>query len=51
MQVVLPDGKFYDVTSVQLLENKLIGASETHRIALTVSKESSWSMGKVVKKV
>lgn len=51
VQVVLPDGKFYDVTSVQLLENKLIGAKETHRIALTVSKEAGWSMGKVVKKI
>ena len=51
VQVVLPDGKFYDVTSVQLLENKLIGVKETLRIALTVSKESAWSMGKVVKKL
>ena len=51
VQVVLPDGKFYDVTSVQLLENKLIGVKETHRIALTVSKKSVWSMGKVVKKI
>ena len=51
VQVGLPDGKFYDVTSVQLLENKLIGVKETHRIALTVSKESVWSMGKVVKKL
>ena len=51
VQVVLPDGKFYDITGVQLLENKLVGSSETHRIALTVSKESAWSMGKIMKKI
>ena len=51
VQVVLPDGKFYDVTSVQLLENKIIGAKETHRIALTVSIESALSMVQVVKKL
>ena len=51
VQVVLPDGKFYDITGVQLLENKIIGARETHRIALTVQKEAAFSMGKVVKKL
>jgi len=51
VQVVLPDGKFYDITRVQLLENKIIGARETHRIALTVQKEAAFSMGKVVKKL
>jgi|TARA_R100001530_G_scaffold32148_2_gene25294 hypothetical protein len=51
VQVVLPDGKFYDITGVQLLENKLVGSSETHRIALTVSKESAWRMGKIIKKI
>jgi hypothetical protein len=25
VQVLLPDGKYYDITSLQLLENKLIG--------------------------
>ena len=25
VQVCLPNGKFYDVTSLQLLENKIIG--------------------------
>jgi hypothetical protein len=30
VQVLLPDGKYYDITSLQLLENKLIGVRETH---------------------
>ena len=51
VQVVLPDGKFYDITSVQLVENKLVGMRESHRIVLTVQKESAWSMGKVLRKV
>jgi hypothetical protein len=34
VQVLLPDGKYYDITSLQLLENKLIGVRETHRLVL-----------------
>ena len=50
VQVLLPDGKYYDITSIQLLENKLIGVRETHRIVFTVKAET-WNMGKVLKKV
>jgi len=50
VQVVLPDGKYYDITGVQLLENKLLGVRETHRIALTIKPET-WNMGKVIKKL
>ena len=50
VQVVLPNGEFYDVTGVQLLENKLFGVRETHRIAITIEKER-WKLGQVIKKV
>ena len=50
VQVVLPNGEFYDVTGMQLLENKLLGVRETHRIAITIEKEK-WNMGQVIKKV
>ena len=50
VQVCLPDGKFYDVTSLQLLENKIIGHRESHRLVFTVTAES-WNMGKVLKKI
>lgn len=50
VQVALPDGKFYDIKGVQLLENKLLGVRETHRIVLTIKPES-WNMGKVVNKI
>tara|TARA_R100001198_G_scaffold58114_1_gene33397 strand:+ start:1154 stop:1387 length:234 start_codon:yes stop_codon:yes gene_type:complete len=50
VQVCLPDGKYYDITSLQLLENKLLGARETHRLVFTVKTET-WNMGKVLKKI
>jgi hypothetical protein len=50
VQVCLPDGKYYDITSLQLMENKLIGVRESHRLVLTVQAET-WNMGKVLKKI
>jgi len=50
VQVVLPNGEFFDIEQIKLLENKLIGARETHRLVLTIQPEQ-WKMGKVVKKV
>ena len=50
VQVCLPDGKYYDITSLQLLENKLLGVRETHRLVFTVKSET-WNMGKVLKKI
>jgi hypothetical protein len=50
VQVILPNGEFYDITGMQLMENKIIGNRETHRLLLTVDKEK-WTMGKVLKRV
>tara|TARA_R110000822_G_scaffold74769_1_gene179630 strand:+ start:1505 stop:1729 length:225 start_codon:yes stop_codon:yes gene_type:complete len=50
VQVVLPNGEFYDITGMQLMENKIIGNRETHRLLLTIDKEK-WTMGKVLKRV
>ena len=50
VQVVLPDGQFYDITGLQLMENKLIGVRESHRLVLTIQPEQ-WKMGKVIKRV
>ena len=50
VQVILPNGEFYDIDGVKLLENKIIGVRETHRLAITVSPEQ-WKMGKVTKKL
>jgi hypothetical protein len=50
VQVILPNGEFYDITGMQLMENKIIGNRETHRLLLTIDKEK-WTMGKVLKRV
>jgi hypothetical protein len=50
VQVCLPDGKFYDITSFQMLENKIIGHRESHRLVFTIKAET-WNMGKVIKKI
>jgi hypothetical protein len=50
VQVCLPNGEYYDINGMQLLENKLIGVRETHRLVITINPES-WQMGKVIKKL
>jgi len=50
VQVVFPNGDFYDVKSIQLLENKLLGVRETHRLAITV-EPTKCGMGTVIKKL
>ena len=40
VQVILPNGEFYDLKGIELLENKLIGVRETHRLAITISPET-----------
>ena len=50
VQVVLPNGEFYDISGMQLLENKLIGVRETHRLAITI-EPTKWRMGQVIKKL
>ena len=50
VQVVLPNGEFYDISEIKLLENKLIGVRESHRLAITITP-ATWKMGKVIKKV
>ena len=56
VQVVLPNGEFYDINNMQLIqgmqlmENKLLGVRETHRLVVTIEPEK-WRMGQVVKKL
>ena len=52
IQVKLPRGEFrspdgfFDIKSIALLQNNMIGARETHRIVLEISTTESWKMGK-----
>ena len=57
VQVKLPQGEFhspdgyFDIVSMRLLENNVIGSRESHRIVLEISTTESWRMGKVKKKI
>ena len=50
VQVCLPDGKYYDIKDIKLMENKILGVSETHRLVMTLYS-SKWNMGEVIKKI
>ena len=50
VQVALPNGESYDIKGIQLLENRLIGVRESHRLVITIEPES-WKMGKAIKKL
>ena len=45
VQVRTPEGKHYDIMSVNLVENKIFGAKETHRIVISTHEEVA-KMGK-----
>ena len=50
VQVGLPDGKYYDIKDIKLMENKILGVRETHRLVMTLYS-SRWNMGEVIKKI
>ena len=50
VQVCLPDGKYYDIKDIKLMENKILGVRETHRRVMTLYT-SKWNMGEVIKKI
>ena len=47
-RVQLPNGEFYDIVGLKLLENKIIGSKDTHRLVLSCQKPVE-SMGKPIK--
>ena len=57
VQVKLPQGEFhspdgyFDIISMSLMENNILGSRETHRIVLELSTTESWRMCKVKKKL
>jgi len=53
VQVELPDGfpiKFMDITEISLLENRILGSKETHRLVFKCV-EPRHVMGKIIKKL
>ena len=52
VQLELPNGEKLDLIEIQLLENKIIGDRDTHR--LNIKGESlggTWKMGKIIGKL
>ena len=47
IQVQMPNGDLHDITEIRLMENMLIGKTETHRIVLKTEKEKH-KMSKVI---
>ena len=56
VQVKLPRGEFrspdglFDILSVSLMQNNVLGARESHRIVFEIAPQT-WQMGKVKKKL
>jgi len=50
VQVRTPDGKHYDIQGINLVENKIFGARETHRIVISTHEETA-KMGSPIKLV
>ena len=48
VQVQMPNGDLHDITEIKLMENMLIGKTETHRIVLKTEKEKH-KMSKVIR--
>ena len=57
VQVKLPQGDFrspdghFDIKSITLFENNVIGARESHRLVFEISTGESWRMSSIKKKV
>ena len=50
VQICMPNGEMFDIKDIKLMENKLLGVRESHRLVMTVYK-SKWNMGEVIKKL
>ena len=48
IQVQMPNGDLHDISEIRLMENMLIGNTETHRIVLKTEKEKH-KMSKVIR--
>ena len=50
VQIELPNGELYDFIGMQLLENVILGDSETHRLVIQCEKPIH-PMGKIIRKL
>jgi len=50
VQVQMPNGEFFDISEISLLENRILGSYETHRLVFKCKKNIS-PMGKIIGKL
>ena len=50
VQIELPNGEYYDIVGAQLMENRLIGTKDSHRLVLKCQKPTE-PMGKIITKL
>ena len=50
VQVELPNGEIYDMSDILLLENRILGDSETHRLVFRCQKPVH-NLGKIIGKL
>jgi len=50
VQVQFPNGKMMDITEISLLENRILGSRESHRLVLKCKKPRAM-MGKIIGKL
>jgi hypothetical protein len=48
IQVQMPNGDLHDIVEIKLMENMIIGPTETHRLVLKTDKEKH-KMSKVIR--
>ena len=51
VQIELPNGEKLNVSEIQLLENRIIGDRDTHRINIKGEKDPYTKMGKIIGKL
>ena len=52
VQIEMPNGVKLDVSQIQLLENRIIGDRDTHRINIKeMELPGTWKMGKIIRKL
>ena len=52
VQIELPNGEKLDVFEIELLESRIIGDRDTHRLNIKGRALSgTWKMGKIIKKL
>ena len=50
VQVQLPNGEFMDISEISLLENTILGSTDSHRLVFKCEK-SRHPMGKIIGKL